>query len=355
MTIHARPFRFVHLAIACATTALLWVGTACNGILGNTELTADAGAGAGAGADATTDAFVDPSAKCPGAKYCSAIDSCGPTNDPSFGCAAASCAPCNVPNATAKCGGHRLHHRHLQSRLSHVRGQLRRRIAACKLREVQHAVSGGDAALRAVRWRISVRLHRGVHSAPTAVCKALRRRHDHRRRLRFVWTRLPRRPAGSARRQVDVREQQVRAGVHGGFSRVPGERRPNVRAAGRDELRRKVSGMPVGAELDAGMLRQWRRLRVRFHLQRGCVWRWRGAGAQVQTVPADLGLRRHRERPHELRQLRGELSHEQRHGMSVRDRKVQLDGSHVPRGAVIGEPLVLRPRGGRVSGSHSPG
>lgn len=103
MTIHARPFRFVHLAIACATTALLWVGTACNGILGNTELTADAGAGAGA--DATTDAFVDPSAKCPGAKYCSAIDSCGPTNDPSFGCAAASCAPCNVPNATAKCGG----------------------------------------------------------------------------------------------------------------------------------------------------------------------------------------------------------------------------------------------------------
>ncbi len=97
MATDRRPFRFAHFVIACAATAIVWAGTACNGILGNAEREVDAGA--------ADDASPDPSAKCPGEKYCSAIDSCGPRDDPSYGCALTeACEPCALVNATAKCG-----------------------------------------------------------------------------------------------------------------------------------------------------------------------------------------------------------------------------------------------------------
>ena len=97
MTIKSTRLGFVHLVVALPAILVVIAVVACNGILGNVELTADAG-----GPVLAPD--TGPQEKCPGKKFCSAIDSCGPKDDPSFGCASAACEPCSVPNATAKCG-----------------------------------------------------------------------------------------------------------------------------------------------------------------------------------------------------------------------------------------------------------
>lgn len=57
-----------------------------------------AGTGGAAGADGGTGKCVPG----PGQKYCGS-QSCPSTGDPSHGCALASCAPCQLPNATADC------------------------------------------------------------------------------------------------------------------------------------------------------------------------------------------------------------------------------------------------------------
>ena len=99
MTTKFTRHTFVPVVVALAASFVVIAVVACNGILGNEKLTADAGAPEPAPAP-----DAGPSEKCPGKKYCSAIDSCGPKDDRSFGCASEACEPCNVPNATAMCG-----------------------------------------------------------------------------------------------------------------------------------------------------------------------------------------------------------------------------------------------------------
>src|SRR4051812_4729617 len=91
---HSLPLTFARVVLAAAALLVLGVVFACNGILGNAIVDADAGS-----------AEAGPTDRRPGQKYCSAIDSCGPKDDTAFGCGAASCDPCNLPNAKAKCGG----------------------------------------------------------------------------------------------------------------------------------------------------------------------------------------------------------------------------------------------------------
>ena len=89
--------RVGHLAIASVVVAALWTSTACNALLGNEERDADAG---------VIDVESDASPTCPlGQHYCSAINSCGPSDDPAFGCGGSTCEPCAVANGQAKCGG----------------------------------------------------------------------------------------------------------------------------------------------------------------------------------------------------------------------------------------------------------
>ena len=98
MTARSR-LRFAHLATASAVIAALWASTACNGLLGNEERDADAGLTDVAPSE-------DASSSCPlGQHYCSAINSCGPSDDPAFGCGDPSCEPCAIANGKATCGG----------------------------------------------------------------------------------------------------------------------------------------------------------------------------------------------------------------------------------------------------------
>ena len=98
MTKYEARFTLARLAIACSVIAALWTATACNGILGNEALEADAGA-----SDAPVEASTEKCADL-GQKYCSAINGCAPSDDPAFGCRSGMCAPCSIPNATARCG-----------------------------------------------------------------------------------------------------------------------------------------------------------------------------------------------------------------------------------------------------------
>jgi hypothetical protein len=60
------------------------------------------GSAGGGGSDAGPDAPADIGSPCgPGTKYCGV---CVPTADPNYGCAGASCSPCE-PNGTATCSG----------------------------------------------------------------------------------------------------------------------------------------------------------------------------------------------------------------------------------------------------------